>query len=85
MLDHPRFATTDVPVVGVPDETWGEQVAAFIRPAEGRTPDPDALFAYCRERVAPHKAPRHWTFLDEFPLTASGKVHKYMLRERLIT
>jgi acyl-CoA synthetase (AMP-forming)/AMP-acid ligase II len=83
LFEHEDVA--DVAVLGVPDETWGEQVAAFIRPAEGRTPDPDALFAYCRERLAPHKAPRHWTFLDEFPLTPSGKVQKYMLRERLIT
>ena len=83
LFDHEDVA--DVAVLGVPDEMWGEQVAAFIRPAEGRTPDPDALFAYCRERLAPHKAPRHWTFLDEFPLTPSGKVQKYMLRERLDT
>jgi acyl-CoA synthetase (AMP-forming)/AMP-acid ligase II len=83
LFDHEDVA--DVAVVGVPDETWGEQVAAFIRPAEGRTPDPDALVAYCRERLAPHKAPRLWTFLDEFPLTPSGEVQKYMLRERLLT
>jgi acyl-CoA synthetase (AMP-forming)/AMP-acid ligase II len=83
LFDHEDVA--DVAVLGVPDETWGEQVAAFIRPAEGRTPDPDALFAYCRERLAPHKTPRHWTFLDAFPLTPSGKVQKYMLRERFLT
>ncbi|HEX6021454.1 MAG TPA: AMP-binding protein [Solirubrobacter sp.] len=82
LFDHQDVA--DVAVVGVPDETWGEQVAAFIRPAEGRTPDPDVLFAYCRERLAPHKTPRYWRFVDEFPLTPSGKVQKHMLRERFI-
>jgi acyl-CoA synthetase (AMP-forming)/AMP-acid ligase II len=68
----------------VPDATWGEQVAAFIRPAAGRTPDAGQLFAYCRSRLAPHKTPRHWTFLDAFPLTPSGKVQKYVLRQRFL-
>jgi acyl-CoA synthetase (AMP-forming)/AMP-acid ligase II len=80
LFDHEDVA--DVAVLGVPDETWGEQVAAFIRPAEGRTPDPDALFAYCRDRLAPFKTPRYWTIVDAFPLTPSGKVQKYVLRER---
>ena len=80
LFEHEDVA--DVAVLGVPDATWGEQVAAFIRPAEGRTPDPDALFAHCRERLAPFKAPRHWTIVDAFPLTPSGKVQKYVLRER---
>jgi acyl-CoA synthetase (AMP-forming)/AMP-acid ligase II len=71
-------------VVGVPDPKWGEQVAAFIRPAPGRTPDPGELFAYCREHLAPHKTPRYWTVLDEFPLTPSGKVQKFLLRERFL-
>jgi acyl-CoA synthetase (AMP-forming)/AMP-acid ligase II len=71
-------------VVGVPDPVWGEQVAAFIRPAAGRTPDGDQLFAYCRERLAPYKTPRHWALLDSFPLTPSGKIQKYRLRERFL-
>ena len=82
LFAHPTVA--DVAVLGVPDATWGEQVAAFVRPAAGQTPDPDDLFAYCRERLAPHKTPRYWTVLDEFPLTASGKVQKRVLRERFL-
>jgi fatty acid CoA ligase FadD9 len=82
LFEHEDVA--DVAVVGVPDPLWGEQVAAFIRPAEGRTPDPDRLCAYCRERLAPHKMPRHWVVLDEFPITPSGKVQKYVLRERFL-
>jgi acyl-CoA synthetase (AMP-forming)/AMP-acid ligase II len=74
----------DVAVVGVPDPTWGEQVAAFVRPAQGRTPDPDRLFAYCRERLAPHKTPRHWAVVEAFPLTPSGKVQKFRLREQFL-
>jgi acyl-CoA synthetase (AMP-forming)/AMP-acid ligase II len=82
LFEHEDVA--DVAVLGVPDPTWGEQVAAFIRPAAGRTPDPERLFAYCRERLAPYKTPRHWTILDAFPLTPSGKVQKYVLRERFL-
>jgi len=86
-IEHVLFShedVADVAVLGVPDEKWGEQVAAFIRPADGRTPDPDALFAYCRERLAPHKTPRHWRIVEDFPLTPSGKVQKYVLRERFV-
>jgi fatty-acyl-CoA synthase len=77
-----RQDVADVAVVGVPDETWGEQIAAFVRPTAGHTPSEEELFAYCRERLALHKTPRHWTFVEEFPLTASGKVQKFVLRER---
>jgi acyl-CoA synthetase (AMP-forming)/AMP-acid ligase II len=82
LFEHEDVA--DVAVVGIPDCTWGEQVAAFIRPAPGRTPDPERLVAYCRDRLAPHKTPRHWTILDTLPLTPSGKVQKYILRERFL-
>ncbi|HEX7657870.1 MAG TPA: AMP-binding protein [Pseudonocardiaceae bacterium] len=81
LLTHPDVM--DVAVVGVPDEVWGEQVAAFVRPAAGATPTEQELAAYTRERLAPYKAPRIWAFVDEFPLTASGKVQKFRLRERL--
>jgi acyl-CoA synthetase (AMP-forming)/AMP-acid ligase II len=82
LFEHDDVA--DVAVVGIPDPVWGEQVAAVVRPAAGRTPDPDVLFAYCRERLAPHKAPRHWRIVDAFPLTPSGKIKKYVLRDELI-
>jgi acyl-CoA synthetase (AMP-forming)/AMP-acid ligase II len=82
LFEHEDVA--DVAVLGVPDATWGEQVAAFIRPAAGCTPDPEQLFALCRDRLAPHKAPRHWTILDAFPLTPSGKVQKFVLREQFL-
>jgi acyl-CoA synthetase (AMP-forming)/AMP-acid ligase II len=79
LFEHPDVA--DVAVVGIPDERWGEQIAAFIRPAPGRTPDPEALHAYCREQLAPHKTPRYWEFVDAFPMTGSGKVQKFALRD----
>lgn len=82
LFEHDDVA--DVAVLGVPDPVWGEQVAAFIRGAPGRAPDPGVLFAYCRERLAAHKTPRHWRIVDAFPLTPSGKVKKYVLREQLL-
>ena len=80
LFEHDDVA--DVAVVGVPDATWGEQVVAFVRPAEGRSPDPDRLREYCHERLAPHKVPLHWLTVDEFPTTPSGKVQKFLLREK---
>ena len=82
---HAHPAVADVAVVGVPDGHWGEQVAAFIRPAARPTATQDELAAYCRVHLAGHKIPQHWLFTDAFPLTASGKVQKFVLREQFTT
>jgi fatty-acyl-CoA synthase len=79
LFKHPSVA--EVAVVGLPDAKWGEQVAAFLRPKPGQAIDKDALIAYMREHLAPHKTPRHWFRLDAFPLTGSGKIQKFKLRE----
>jgi len=80
LFAHP--AVGDVTVVGIPDEKWGEVVAAYIRVAPGQSePSCDELRAYCRERLAPYKTPLHWVFVEEFPLTPSGKIQKFKLRE----
>jgi fatty-acyl-CoA synthase len=79
---HAHPAVADVAVVGVPDDHWGEQVAAFIQVVPDQTVTPDELTSYCRTRLAAHKTPRHWRLVDAFPLTASGKVQKFALREQ---
>ncbi|GJM37788.1 MAG: acyl-CoA synthetase [Acidimicrobiales bacterium] len=76
-----------VAVVGVPDERLGEVGYAFVVPAPGAARDDaaaDALKAWCKAEMANYKAPRHVTFVDEFPLNASGKVLKYELRDRAV-
>ena len=75
-------AVAEVAVVGLPDDKWGETVGAFIRPTAGFEVDKNALFGYLRERLAPHKTPTQWFAVEEFPLTGSGKIQKFKLREQ---
>ena len=82
LFGHPAVA--DVAVVGIPDEKWGEVVAAFVRRAGGADVSEDELFGYVREHLAPHKAPRHWVFVDDFPMTPSGKIQKFALRDQFL-
>jgi fatty-acyl-CoA synthase len=62
---HPGIA--DVAVVGVPDDHWGEQVAALIRPTPDTPVTQDELASYCRAHLAAHKTPRHWIFVERLP------------------
>lgn len=75
-------AVAEVAVVGLPDEKWGETVGAFIRPSAGHEVDKNELFAFMRENLAPHKTPKQWFSVAEFPLTGSGKIQKFKLREQ---
>lgn len=83
LFTHPAVA--DVAVLGIPDEKWGEELAAVVRRAPGHdSVTEQELRLFVRERLAPQKAPHRWAFLDELPLTPSGKVQKYVLRERFV-
>jgi fatty-acyl-CoA synthase len=79
LIEHPLVA--EVAVIGVPDARMGEELAAFVRVSGGPPPVED-LRRHVRERLAAPKAPRYWVFLDQFPLTGSGKIQKFVLRER---
>ncbi len=71
----------DVQVIGIPDEKYGEQVLAAIQLKEGQSPSAEEMIAFCTGKIARHKIPKYWEFVKTFPLTASGKVQKYKLRE----
>ena len=77
-------AVADIAVVGIPDDRWGEQVAAFVRLTDGAEAGPEELSGYVRERLAAYKVPRTWVFVTSFPLTGSGKVQKFVLREQYV-
>jgi acyl-CoA synthetase (AMP-forming)/AMP-acid ligase II len=79
LFRHPKVG--EVAVVGLPHEKWGEEVGAFIRPAPGAAIDREELSAYMRASLAHHKTPRHWFLVEAFPLTGSGKIQKFKLRE----
>ncbi len=74
-------AIADVQVVGVPDDRYGEAVAAFVIRREGAELDADGVRAYCSGRIAHYKVPAHVRFVEEFPMTVTGKVQKFKLRE----
>jgi fatty-acyl-CoA synthase len=78
---HP--AVLDVAVVGVPDAKYGEAVCACIQLRGGMTATEEEIREFCREQIAHFKVPRYVRFVDGFPLTISGKVQKYLMREQL--
>jgi fatty-acyl-CoA synthase len=79
ILQHP--AVLECAVVGVPDERWGETPKAFVTLRRDHSLDADELIAFCRERIAHFKAPRYVEF-GELPKTSTGKVQKFVLRNR---
>jgi len=76
---HPNIL--DVQVVGVPDPKFGEEICAFIRTTSGEDLDIDAVRVFCRGRIAHYKIPRYVLCIEEFPMTVTGKIQKYRLRE----
>jgi fatty-acyl-CoA synthase len=83
LFAHPAVA--DASVVGIPDERWGEVIAAIVRPADSAAPpSADALNAWCRERIAAHKTPVAWYIVDAYPMTASGKIQKFVLKQWIL-
>ncbi|MEC9492975.1 MAG: AMP-binding protein [Flexistipes sp.] len=84
LYTHP--AVEDVQIVGVPDKKYGEEIMAFVKiyeEYEDKIKQKD-IMEYCKEQIADYKIPRYVEFVSEYPMTASGKIQKYKLRERAI-
>jgi fatty-acyl-CoA synthase len=82
LYTHPDIV--DVQVIGVPDEHYGEEIMAWVRLRDGATLDLDGLREFCRERIAHYKIPRYLHVTEQFPMTVTGKVQKYVMREQAV-
>ena len=79
---HPKIA--GVQVFGVPDLRYGEELCAWIKLAAGESAEEEEFRAFCRDQIAHNKIPRYIRFVDDFPMTVTGKVQKFVMRERMI-
>jgi len=82
LIRHPKVA--DAQVLGVPDKFFGEELLAVVVPKEGEQLTEEELRGYCKGQISHQKIPRYFQFVTAFPMTASGKVQKFILREKAI-
>jgi fatty-acyl-CoA synthase len=82
LYTHPEIA--DVQVIGVPSEKYGEEVMAWVKLREGANATGEELAAWCKGKIASYKIPRHWKFVDGFPMTVTGKIQKFKMRETAV-
>jgi fatty-acyl-CoA synthase len=78
---HPKIQ--DVQVFGIPDARYGEELCAWIKVRAGETLTAEDVREFCRDQIAHYKVPRHIRFVDEFPMTVTGKMQKFIMRERM--
>jgi fatty-acyl-CoA synthase len=78
---HPKIQ--DVQVFGVPDARFGEELCAWIKLRAGESLTADEVRDFCRDQIAHYKVPRHIRFVDEFPMTVTGKMQKFIMRDRM--
>jgi len=81
LYQHPKIE--QVEVIGVPDPELGEQVGAWIKLREGETASEDEIKQFCKGKIAHFKIPYYVKFVDEYPMTVTGKVQKYVMREMM--
>ena len=82
LYTHPKIS--DIQVIGVPDKKYGEEVCAWIRLREGQHATEDEIRDYCRGKIATYKIPRFIRFTTEFPMTVTGKIQKFRMREQMV-
>lgn len=78
---HPKIQ--DVQVFGVPDRRYGEVVCAWIKLKTGERCDAETIRTFCREQIAHYKVPQHIRFVEQFPMTVTGKIQKYLMRQEM--
>ena len=81
LYSHPGIE--QVEVFGVPDEKYGEEICAWIKLREGQSPDENQIRDFCREKIAHFKVPKHIRFVETYPMTVTGKVQKYLMRDQM--
>ena len=79
---HPKIL--DVQVFGVPDDHYGEEICAYVRLRPGVEAEPEEIMAFCRGQIAHYKVPHYVKFVDQFPMTVTGKIQKFQLRDQAI-
>ncbi|MBV8964048.1 MAG: AMP-binding protein, partial [Hyphomicrobiales bacterium] len=79
---HPKIEA--VQVVGIPDHRYGEELCAWVKLKSGETALAEEIRAFCKDQIAHYKIPRYFRFVDEFPMTVTGKVQKFIIRERMM-
>ncbi len=82
LYSHPKIK--DVSVIGVPSERYGEEVMAWITPKEGEQISEEEVLEYCKGKIAHYKVPRYIKFVDSFPMTVTGKIQKYLMKQTAI-
>jgi fatty-acyl-CoA synthase len=79
LYTHP--GVEDAQVIGVPSPTYGEEIMAWVKPRPGAAIDDGELAAFCKGKIATYKIPKYWKIVDSFPMTVTGKVQKFRMRE----
>jgi len=82
LFRHPKVEAAQV--VGVPDPKYGEELCAWVKLKSGTTATPEEIQDFCRGQIAHYKIPRYIKFVDSFPMTVTGKVQKFMMREQMV-
>jgi fatty-acyl-CoA synthase len=82
LFRHPKVA--QVQVFGVPDLKYGEEVCAWIVLKPGQSATAEEMRGFCEGQIAHYKVPRHWRFVDELPMTVTGKAQKFLMRARMV-
>ena len=82
LYSHPKVS--DVQVIGLPDHKYGEEIMAWVKLRPGETADAEEIRAFCRGQIAHFKIPRYVKFVESFPMTVTGKIQKFLMRQQSV-